>query len=269
ESGSETATHGEDSDGGTGGKAQIIADMESAENLADLPAIEPETAPEKPGVRFNPAIAIEPADPDFSFNVTFDQQARAPETNYDLRPAPTAQPDTPLETVENLLPTPRLSPSSSTPKSLEELLAEAETAEMDRDYKAAIRKYWAAIGKANNRPGIWNRLARAYLIDGQPQNAETAALEAIRLEPDEVAYTLDYLRIAQRTQSPDRFLSYLETAYDRFPASPEIALSMARAYERIQQDQPTARRLYQRFIDIAPNHPLVPEARRAVARLAE
>ena len=121
----------------------------------------------------------------------------------------------------------------------------------------------------NNRPDIWNLLSRAYLIDGQSENAETAALEAIRLEPDEVAYTLDYLRIAQRTKTPDQFLSHLETAYDRFPASPEITLSMARAYERIQQDRPTARRLYQRFIDIAPNHPLVPEARDALTRLRD
>jgi hypothetical protein len=59
----------------------------------------------------------------------------------------------------------------------------------------------------------------------------------------------------------------LETAFDRFPASPEITLSLARAYERISRETRIARNLYQRFIDIAPNHPLVPEARDAVARL--
>ena len=251
----------------TAGKAQIIADMEAAEALANQPAIETEPSAFGPSVTFNPDITIEPADPDFSFSVSYDEQALAPETNYDVQPAP-PDPGAPAAEVAEAPPfEPSLSASSSTSKSLEELLAEAEAAETDRDYKAAIRKYWAAIGIVNNRPDIWNLLSRAYLIDGQRENAETAALEAIRLEPDEVAYTLDYLRVAQRTKTPDRFLSYLETAYDRFPASPEITLSMARAYERIQQDRPTARRLYQRFIGIAPNHPLVPEARDAVTRL--
>jgi tetratricopeptide (TPR) repeat protein len=104
-------------------------------------------------------------------------------------------------------------------------------------------------------------------VDGQLNNAETAALEAVRLSPGEVAYTLDYLRVTQRSKNPEDFFSELETAYDRFPASPEITLSLARAHERISQDNVTARNLYLRFIDIAPNHPLIPEARDAVARL--
>ena len=259
----------DDSSAATEGKAQVIADMEAAEALADKPAIETDEPEFGPSVTFDPDIAVEPADPDFSFNVTYDEQALAPETNYERQPAPAEPIITPPETVEDFSPTPPLTASSSTSKSLEELLAEAAGAEAGRDFKSVIRKYWAAIGKVNNRPDIWNRLSRAYLIDGQSENAETAALEAIRLEPDEVAYTLDYLRIAQRTKTPDQFLSHLETAYDRFPASPEITLSMARAYERIRQDRPTARNLYQRFIDIAPNHPLVPEAREALTRLEQ
>jgi len=59
----------------------------------------------------------------------------------------------------------------------------------------------------------------------------------------------------------------LETAYERFPASPEITLTLARAHERISRNNVVARNLYQRFIEIAPNHPLVPEARQAAARL--
>ncbi|TVP79561.1 MAG: hypothetical protein EA353_05855, partial [Puniceicoccaceae bacterium] len=155
----------------------------------------------------------------------------------------------------------------ATPRSIEELLAEAEMAELDRDFRTAIRKYWAAISISNNRAEVWNLLSRAYLIDGQLDNAETAALESVRLAPREVAYTLDYLRVAQRSKTAEAFLSDLETAYDRFPSSPEITLSLARALERIAEDSATARNLYLRFIDIAPNHPLVPEARAAVARL--
>jgi tetratricopeptide (TPR) repeat protein len=156
---------------------------------------------------------------------------------------------------------------SSPPQTIEALMAEAETATLDRDFKSAIRKYWTAISMANKRAEVWNLLSRAYLVDGQLNNAETTALEAVRLEPRQVTYTLDYLRVAQRSQAPEDFLAELETAYARFPTSPEITLSIARGHERISQDRPTARNLYLRFIDIAPNHPLIPEARNALERL--
>ena len=153
------------------------------------------------------------------------------------------------------------------PQTVEELIADAETATLDRDFKSAIRKYWTAISIANNRAEVWNLLSRAYLVDGQLNNAETTALEAVRLEPRRVAYTLDYLRVAQRSLAPEDFLAELETAYARFPVSPEITLSIARGHELISQDRSAARNLYLRFIDIAPNHPLIPEAQNAVARL--
>lgn len=261
------------------GKAQVIADLEAAEAMADEPAREapvPAAASEStpPVVAFNPDISIEPADPALSFDVSFDQQAEAPETTFSVSTADPATPNLTDASVETSLQSTLTggtslpeAAASNEPKTVEQLLTEAETAEMDRDFKGAIRKYWAAIGMDNSRADIWSLLSRAYLTDGQSENAETASLEAIRIEPDEVAYTLDYLRIAQRTKSPTQFLSHLETAYDRFPASPEITLSLARAYERISRDAGNARSLYQRFIDIAPAHPLVPEARDALNRL--
>ena len=164
-------------------------------------------------------------------------------------------------------PKPSALSTSSRSQTVEELMADAETATLDRDFKSAIRKYWTAIGIANDRAEVWNLLSRAYLVDGQLNNAETTALEAVRLEPRQVTHTLDYLRVAQRSLAPEDFLAELETAYARFPTSPEITLSIARGHERISQDRPTARDLYLRFIDIAPNHPLIPEAQEAVARL--
>lgn len=276
------------------GKAQVIADMENAEAMADAPAIEmpdegsiaAQGTASGSGIQFNPSIAIEPADPDISFQVEFDQSGEADPTTYAVETTGPVEPADPTGTTA--LPAPlELNESaelsgalgdedmgraagnrpSSSPRTIEELLADAELAERDRDFKSAIRKYWAAISVSNNRANIWNLLSRAYLIDGQINNAETSALEAVRLAPREVAYTLDYLRVAQRSKNADAFLSDLETAYDRFPASPEITLSLARAHERISRETETARNLYLRFIDIAPNHPLVPEARAAVARL--
>ena len=273
-------------------EGKVITDIEAAEAMANAPAIElPQESvtitSEETGSRiiaFNPDIAIEPADPAITFGVSFDQQPIAQEPSYRVDNSPTFEPAPALESAPTFEPvapvTPRFTdfrdqagqaplapvrPSTRLP-SIEELMADAETATFDRDYKSAIRKYWAAISIANNRAEIWNLLSRAYLVDGQLNNADTTALEAVRLEPRAVAYTLDYLRVAQRTKEPANFLAELETAYARFPSSPEITLSLARAHERISLQAQTARNLYLRFIDIAPNHPLVPEARAAVLR---
>ena len=267
--GSETAV--------TNSKAQIIADMEAAEAMADAPAIENNEDPDVTFVQDNkaiasdPSIAIEPADPTTTVEVSSDQASTAEETTFavdadtSIEPAPTPIVEAfPTSEVE---PKPTDLSTSNRPQTVEELMADAEIATLDRDFKSAIRKYWTAISIADNRAEVWNLLSRAYLVDGQLNNAETTALEAVRLEPRQVTYTLNYLRVAQRSQAPEDFLAELETAYARFPASPEITLSIARGHERISQDSPTARNLYLRFIDIAPNHPLVPEAQKAVARL--
>jgi tetratricopeptide (TPR) repeat protein len=265
------------------GKAQVIADLEAAEAMANAPAIETEI-PEGEAVQagsqainFDPSIVIEPADPEITFEVSYDPAPTAGSTtdSVDNNPADessTAMPPAPADLTQAVPPVEMNTAAepirpSERPRTIEELLADAEMAELDRDFTSAIRQYWAAINIANNRAEIWNLLSRAYLVDGQLNNAETAALEAVRLEPSVVAYTLDYLRVAQRTKEPVAFLAQLETAYDRFPDSPEITLSLARAHERISEQTETARNLYLQFIDIAPNHPLVPEARAAAARL--
>lgn len=265
---------GADGSEDSGGKSQVVADLEAAEALATQPAreaaeVDPnaealDAAPsEGEAAAFNPNIAINPADPDLGIEVSFDEESAAPDTRFSVETddAPTA-----MESFEPEQILPPVRPAEQ-PKTLEELLAEAEAAEIDRNYTRAIRKYWAAISIANNRADIWNLLSRAYLVDGQLQNADTTALEAVRLAPREVAYTLDFLRVAQRSRPPEEFLAQLETAYDRFPSSPEITLSLARAHERISKDEFVARNLYLRFIDIAPNHPLRSEAEAAAARL--
>ena len=267
--GSETAV--------TDGKAQIIADMEAAEAMADAPAIESNEEADVTLVQDNKAIAsdssitIEPADPMTTIEVSSDQLSTAEETTFEVAADTTIEPaPTPMVEAFPTLeaePEPTALSTISRPQTVEELMADAETATLDRDFKSAIRKYWTAISIANNRAEVWNQLSRAYLVDGQLNNAETTALEAVRLEPRQVTYTLNYLRVAQRSQAPEDFLAELETAYARFPTSPEITLSIARGHERISQNRPAARNLYLRFIEIAPNHPLIPEAQKAVARL--
>ena len=249
-------------------KAQIIADMEAAEAMADAPAIEiaeeaDDLIEDNKSIASDPSITLDTTNPKTTAEVDYNQIATVEETAVEQAPTPIVE-AFPTSEAE---PTIVTLPISSPPQTVEELMADAETATLDRDFKSAIRKYWTAISIANNRAEVWNLLSRAYLVDGQLNNAETTALEAVRLEPRRVAYTLDYLRVAQRSLAPEDFLAELETAYARFPVSPEITLSIARGHELISQDRSAARNLYLRFIDIAPNHPLIPQAQNAVARL--
>ncbi|MBL6828928.1 MAG: hypothetical protein ISQ74_03450 [Puniceicoccaceae bacterium] len=249
-------------------KAQIIADMKAAEAMADAPAIEiaeeaDDLIEDNKSIASDPSITLDTTDPKTTAEVDYSQVATVEETAVEQAPTPIVEAFPTSEAEPTNVTLPPISP----PQTVEELMADAETATLDRDFKSAIRKYWTAISIANNRAEVWNLLSRAYLVDGQLNNAETTALEAVRLEPRRVAYTLDYLRVAQRSLAPEDFLAELETAYARFPVSPEITLSIARGHELISQDRSAARNLYLRFIDIAPNHPLIPQAQNAVARL--
>ncbi|MEM8867397.1 MAG: tetratricopeptide repeat protein [Verrucomicrobiota bacterium] len=249
----------ESNDEAAEGKTEVVAELEQAEAMADTPAIEvaqdevPEPEVEAPAevkaIAFDPAIAIQPAEPDLTIGVSFDQEATSAPVEYSI--GTTDEP----------------TPAPVAPQTIETLLADAEQATLDRNYSEAIRLYWQILGRANDRADVWNELSRVYVIDSQLKNAETTALEATRLAPTNTNYMLDYLRVAQRSKPAPDFLAELETAHDRFPRSPEIAVSLARAYERIGKNRAAAITLYNRFIDLAPNHPLRPEAEAAIVRL--
>ena len=161
-----------------------------------------------------------------------------------------------------------LAPPSPSPNELiAEVIAQAEQAEINNDRSQAIELYWDAIAIDNQRATIWGKLAQAYRNDQQLKNAESTALEAIRLDTNNINYTLDYLRIIQNSKAPKDFLAELETAHARFPLSPEITLSLARAYHKMSKDTDAAQQFYQRFIEIAPAHPLRSEAESALQTL--
>ncbi|MGK0176460.1 MAG: tetratricopeptide (TPR) repeat protein [Lentimonas sp.] len=256
----------------TSGKAQAFTDMANAEALANTPASETESAatPEtsitqtestEPVIVFNPNIIIQPAEPDTDLdNETVEQSD--PQILVDYAPVDQSNENTPEP-----LPEPDASLADTTPLSLEELIAHAEEATSKRDYEDAIRFYWDALGRTNNRADIWNALSKVYLINGQAKNAATTALEATRLATENIQYVLDYLRVVQRVKRPADFIKELEIAYDRFPRSPEITLSLARGYRRVGGNDYAAGILYRRFIQLAPNHPLRSEAEAALASI--
>lgn len=232
----------------TSSKSIAAEEFDAMEALADKPAIEAnETTTNE--VQYDPGINIQPADPDLN-------------NDKDLAPTPEAEPATQPEPEI-------ITQTEPSPPSLVELLASAENATLQRDFKTAVRLYWQALGQDNTNAQTWSQLSKAYTLSGETRNAETTALEAVRLAPTEVEFTLDYLRVAQRSKTPRQFLAELEIAFDRFPRNPEITLTLARALQRISNDRTAASALYQQFIDRFPRHPLRPEAEAALITLAK
>ena len=236
------------------GKDQIITDLDTLEAMAEAPAIEIVNT----DISSNEVSIIPPESASREAILTANEELNT----SDLEIISTEKDREDIVLDDDLEAT-----EAQLSRTIQELLSDASAAELEQNYTSAITNYWTAMGINNNRADIWNLLSRAYLLDGQIANADIAALEAVRLEPLSVAYTLDYLRVAQKSKLPNALLSQLEIAYSRFPENAEIILSLARAHERISGQNVTARNLYLRFIEIAPKHPLTAEAEAAVARL--
>ena len=279
--------------------AKALADTPASEaEPGETPPESPATQAEspEPAIVFNPSIDIQPAEPnlDIESNAA-EQQDQGDLVDYSAESSSSEAQPKPQETQSEIInvqpalikaqpelvdaqpeitqsrPEPAPETDASLPDttllSLDELITNAKKATSGRDYEKAIQIYWDVLGRDNKRADIWNKLSKVYLSDGQSKNAATAALEATRLDPENVQYVLDYLRVAQRVKRPADFIKELEIAYERFPSSPEITLSLARGYERIGLNNYAAGILYRRFIKMAPAHPLRPEAEAALARM--
>lgn len=224
----------------TGG-IQDIDDLEAFANRIAEPMTrpsDPASASVLPLAEFNPEILIEPADP-FLEVATLDASSSSP-----------ASLNAPLSEA-----------------AIETLIEEANRAVLNNELDSATRLYRRILEDNANRPVIWNQLAQIYLANEEYSSAENAALEAIRKAPENIAYTLNYLKIAKKTKSEIRFLSELSSAAKQFPNSPEIALSLARAYDRNSRYKFRAKEYYIKFITLDPNHPQRAEAEAAISRL--
>ncbi len=187
---------------------------------------------------FNPEVLIEPADPFLD----------VPSQDISSSSLLTSRP--PLSQAE-----------------IDSMIEAANRAVLSNELETATHLYRSILENSDNRPVIWNQLAQVYLANGEFSSAENAALEAIRKAPNNIAYTLNYLKIAKKTKSEIRFLSELSTAAKQFPNSPEIALSLARAYDRNSRYKFRAKEYYIKFITLDPNHPQRAEAETAISRL--
>lgn len=131
----------------------------------------------------------------------------------------------------------------------------------------ATRLYWKAVANDGDNPDAWAGLSRASLAAGDPETAEIAILEARRRDPDNLRFTLTYLDVIQQSRSRARFMEELERTYERIPNSPDVVLSMARAYAQPGGNPANAAYFYRQFLEMSPNHPEVVAARRELNAL--
>lgn len=128
------------------------------------------------------------------------------------------------------------------------------------DVMSAIDLYKESLVLDDAQPAVWAELSEAYLQSGNGRWAQATASEAMRRDPENPRFALQFLRAAQRTMDPQRLLQEMERAYRNFPRQPEIVLVLARAYAE-QGNARNARLLYSQFLEIAPSdHPSRPSA---------
>ncbi|MEQ9825432.1 MAG: tetratricopeptide repeat protein [Puniceicoccaceae bacterium] len=205
--------------------------VESARTDAALPPGEPGHAPDAVDVDLNGTPESDVSEP--------------------LEPGDAAEDVAGLEHQPSLQET-ELEPYEAPENEAELLLIQAQQALAEGNAAAAIRMAWDSVHRRPENPSGWFILSRAYVDFGQNLNAESAALEALRINPKNKKIVLNYLGILQRSRDAQRFHEELLKAYQRFPSDPDFVLALARSYARIQNDPANAAALYRRFFDLAP-----------------
>jgi len=168
------------------------------------------------------------------------------------------------QTITNTSPSP---PSPPPPAAYRSAADRGDLAYEAEDYLSAVRFYRQALANDSQNADLAYRLSRAYYNQGQYREAELFASEAVRLDRDDVRYTLNYLRAIQRTMGRDALMRELIRAKERFPTSPDITLALGRAYEVIMGNTRNARFLYEEFLTLAPQHPRAEDIRAKLREL--
>lgn len=188
-----------------------------------------------------------------------DRAVREWEADHVVAEEPAEELDEVPEEPATTPPEPEPSPARPTTPTPLEL---AQAAREAGDLQTAVTHFRESILENDRHARTWFELSEVYWELGDFAWAEATALEAIRREPDNIRYTLQFLRVAQRTLTPDEFLKELQRAYAQFPENPEVVLAMARGYRNIAGNTRNAAFLYDQFLRMAPNHPQADAATR-------
>lgn len=134
-------------------------------------------------------------------------------------------------------------------------------------YSEAVRLLWQVLGNNPSIAEAWHELSLAYFANNEAATAETASLEAMRLDPRNPEYMLHHLDVIRQSRGRSVIIRELRLAQQRFPNNPEILFELALGYEEVASDSRNAAYLYNQFLDRYPNHPLTSEVRTKLRRL--
>lgn len=196
-----------------------------------------------------------------ALEVDLDEAAAAtPAREDESRDAPDRQPDT------------RATETTATTTAAETLGDDAGSrarAALNRGNAAeAVRLFRQALVDQPDDASLWRELSDAALQTGDVGWAQAAASEALRLDPDNPRTVLQYIRASSDQWTSDRWMREMETAYRRFPRTPEIILHLARGYLSLENNRRSARLLFDEFLRIAPeDHPERPMVEAERSRL--
>ena len=122
---------------------------------------------------------------------------------------------------------------------------------IDSKYTLALMHARDALKNDSRNSSAWALCSQAHFQLGEIDAAEMTILEAIRHQPMNNEFRLEYLRIARETLPADRYLQELEKAREIFPDSVEILWELARRYHLIEKMPVTASILYRKVIEVA------------------
>ncbi|HSH09827.1 MAG TPA: tetratricopeptide repeat protein [Oceanipulchritudo sp.] len=186
---------------------------------------------------------------------------------------PEAEPETPAEEVAQVEAPAEEIPAVELPEEIpvvpppDDHVALARQNREAGNLEEAIRHYKQALIQNDNQAWVWAELSEAYLEAGNDRWAQATASEAMRRDPENPKFVLQFLLAAQRAMEPNKLLREMENAFRKFPNQPEIVLVLARANASYGNTR-NARMLYSRFLDLVPeSHPMRLQAEDELARL--
>jgi len=157
------------------------------------------------------------------------------------------EPETEETVVEDLAPSP-MEMATDHLDSAREFRAEGNLLEAIKSYKQALILF-------DGQPVVWAELSETYLESGNARWAQATASEAMRRDPNNAKWVLQFLRASQQTMESDRLIREMEDAYRKFPNHLEIILVLARGYNDLGNKR-NAAMLYGQFLELAPRgHP--------------
>ncbi len=135
------------------------------------------------------------------------------------------------------------------------------------DFQKSIHHYKEALSLNPKIANAWHELSLAYIGHKALKEAEASAKEAVNIEPENLSYRFNYLKIIKTNDSDEVLFRELDEARKHFPNNPEFTLGLAQAYHKKRNDLTNAKKFYEEFLKEAPNHVKTEQVRKLLSSL--